>query len=84
MNVVVDRFGRLVLPKTVRNHFGLEAGSELDLEEVAGTIVLRLVDERPSLEMDNGVLVFTGKAVGNIEDVLTQVRNDRLHHLGEF
>lgn len=84
MNVVVDRFGRLVLPKAVRNHFGLTAGSELDLEEVAGTIVLRLIDERPPLEINNGVLVFTGKTVGNIDAVLSDVRNDRLHHLGAF
>ncbi len=81
MNIAVDKFGRVVLPKIIRNHFGLRAGSELELEETEGTIVLRVIDERSLLEMDNGVLVFTGKSLGNMEDVLFQVREERLQDL---
>lgn len=84
MNVSIDKFGRLVLPKIVRNHLGLEAGSELELEEIEGKIMLKVIEEHVLLKEEEGVLVFTGKAIGNIDETLSQVREERLQHLSGF
>jgi AbrB family looped-hinge helix DNA binding protein len=81
MNVSIDKFGRLVLPKTVRGHFGLVAGSELTLEECEDKIILRLIDERTTLHLDDGILVFNGKLNGNIEQIFTEFREERFNHL---
>ena len=80
MNVSVDKFGRVVLPKVIRNHFGLGAGSELDIVECEGMILLKVIDERPPLALQDGVLVFTGKAVGNIEHAIAHDREERLQN----
>ena len=80
MQVAVDKFGRVVLPKLIRNRFGLEAGSELDIVENAGMIILKIIDERPPLEIHDGLLVFTGKAHGNLEDAISRDRGDRLQN----
>jgi AbrB family looped-hinge helix DNA binding protein len=84
MNVSIDKFGRLVLPKIVRNHLGLEAGSELELEEIEGKIMLKVIEGHILLKEEEGVLVFTGKAIGNIDETLLQVREERLQHLSGF
>ena len=86
MNVIVDKFGRLVLPKVIRDNLGLEAGSELKIEEAAEKIILTVVhhDSHP-LQMEEGVLVFTGRAIGNIEEAITRVRDERINTLkGSF
>lgn len=41
MKVTIDAAGRLVIPKQVRARLGLEAGSELELDEVGDHVELR-------------------------------------------
>lgn len=83
MNVAVDKFGRLVLPKAVRHHLGVSAGSELALEEMEGKIVLTVIDGFSTLKKENGILVYTGKIIEkkSIDDTLLQVREERLQQL---
>ena len=56
MRVAMDRAGRIVLPKRVRDGLGLEPGVELELHEEDGRIVL----EPPAVPMR---LVRRGKGV---------------------
>lgn len=46
MQVKVDKFGRMVLPKEIRDDFDLVPGSVLDVEETPDAIVLRPVVEK--------------------------------------
>lgn len=41
MKVTIDAAGRLVIPKQVRARLGLEAGAELELDEVGDHVELR-------------------------------------------
>ena len=59
MMVILDKFGRIVIPKAVRRRLGLEAGTELSLEADDGEIVLRPVVETPPLVEKDGILVST-------------------------
>lgn len=59
MNVILDKFGRIVIPKTVRRRLGLEAGTELSLDTDDGQIVLRPIAQRPPLVEKDGILVST-------------------------
>ena len=41
MQLTLDRFGRMVLPKSIRDDFGLRPGDVLEAEEQKDAIVLR-------------------------------------------
>ena len=61
MTVRIDKAGRIVLPKPVRERFHLREGSELELEERSDGLTLRPVERRPSMIRKNGIWVHLGK-----------------------
>jgi AbrB family looped-hinge helix DNA binding protein len=77
MEATLDRFGRIVIPKKIREDFHLQVGSSIRIEEGEGEIVLKPVEGEPSLVKKDGVLVFTGKAVGNVETAIEEHRQQR-------
>lgn len=79
MQVSVDKFGRVLIPKVIRDHMGLYPGSLLNVEETGrDALVFKTVHESSALEQEGSVLVFTGKALGNIESALESMREDIL------
>ena len=77
MEATLDRFGRIVIPKKIREDFHLQVGSSIRIEEGEGEIVLKPVEGEPSLAKKDGVLVFSGKAVGNVETAIEEHRQER-------
>ena len=74
---IVDRFGRIVIPKKIREDFNLEAGTQIRFEESELGIVLKPVRGEPNLLWKDGVLVFSGSAVGDLDGILIKHREDR-------
>lgn len=64
--------GQLVLPKAVRDQFGLVAGSEVDVESVGETIVLKprpkVARKKYTLDEVAGFLKYDGPQV-TLEDM---------------
>lgn len=81
MQLAIDKFGRMVLPKSIRDDLGLEPGDKLDASEQDGAILLRPVREQDALRDKEGVLVFAGKATGNVADVVGKQRQERLERV---
>ncbi len=81
METTIDRFGRVVIPKRVREGLGLEAGESLVIEEQNEGILLRPAREAAALKRKGRVLVFTGQATGEPGDLLRRARDERLHRL---
>lgn len=81
METIVDKFGRVVIPKRVRNHLGLEPGSILEVEEHDDEVILKVVRTESPIKVEEGIAVFTGKAVGNLESALQTYRDERLKDL---
>lgn len=77
MEATVDRFGRIVIPKRVREDLGLYAGSVLEIEEREDRIVLRVRRDEADLVREDGVLVYTGEAVGGLEQAVAAHRRGR-------
>ncbi|HUP43328.1 MAG TPA: AbrB/MazE/SpoVT family DNA-binding domain-containing protein [Thermoanaerobaculia bacterium] len=77
MEATLDRFGRIVIPKRVRDDLGLFAGSILLIEEREDRIVLRVQREETDLVREDGVLVYTGEAVGDLEQAVAAHRRGR-------
>ena len=61
MPLKVDKAGRIVLPKRVRQRLRLEPGSQLRLEERADGILLRPVEQRVPLTQREGLLIHCGE-----------------------
>jgi AbrB family looped-hinge helix DNA binding protein len=79
MELIVDKLGRLVIPKDVRDHYQLGPGSVVRLEEIPGGIVLIPVSDHGTLEQRDGLLVHTGVPDGDleVERILKAVQAER-------
>ena len=77
MKTAVDRFGRIVIPKLLRDRHGLEAGSEIEIEDSGETLTLRIVSPQPGLVEKEGIMVFRGSATGDIESAVRSHRDKR-------
>jgi AbrB family looped-hinge helix DNA binding protein len=82
MDVTVDEYGRIVIPKSIRDRLGLEAGSSLKLdvdasEEERESITLRPEGQEPPLRREGDLLVHTGRLTDENFDVVEQLRAQR-------
>ena len=78
METSVDRFGRIVIPKKIREDFNLKAGSRLRIEEGEQEIILKPVQEESGLYVKEGVLVFTGTPLEDLGDAVGRHREERM------
>jgi AbrB family looped-hinge helix DNA binding protein len=76
----IDKSGRIVVPKLLREHLGLKPGSELEVLEQAGSVLLRPVEQRPSMIKIDGLWVHQGVAQpgANWDRVVEDVREERI------
>jgi AbrB family looped-hinge helix DNA binding protein len=82
METTLDKFGRIVIPKRVRDDLGLKPGAVLQIEQADQRILVELVNEGPRVVVKNGVLVFSGTATGDIVGAIQVNRQERLSEVG--
>jgi AbrB family looped-hinge helix DNA binding protein len=78
--LTLDRAGRIVIPKTLRDELRLEAGYALDLVCEGEEITLRPVRGTSPLTKERGVWVFrTGQPLSaqTSDDVVRRMRDER-------
>jgi AbrB family looped-hinge helix DNA binding protein len=76
----MDRAGRVVLPKPIRNQLQLEAGESLEIESFDDHIVLRPIRQRATMRKEMGVWVFDiGESVtaSEVRETIEGVRDQR-------
>ncbi len=83
MEATIDKFGRIVIPKEIRDLFGLKPGSTLNVNTSREEITLKPVSEEPPLSRKKGVLTITAAIQENrdIVSVIEDNRNDRIQQL---
>jgi AbrB family looped-hinge helix DNA binding protein len=83
MHVKIDKAGRIVLPKPVRDRFRLRQGSDLEVEERPEGVLLKPVNQRPSMIKENGFLVHLGELPRGLDwDELVDVaREERIKEI---
>jgi AbrB family looped-hinge helix DNA binding protein len=79
MKTTLDRFGRVVVPKDIRDRLGLRPGVEIEIDEKENEVILKLVDHEPSLMVKEGLLVYSGKATVDLRGAVRAHRDERLH-----
>jgi AbrB family looped-hinge helix DNA binding protein len=61
MTLKLDKAGRIVLPKPIRDRLGLHAGMNLEVTESPDGLLIRPAERRPNLVREGVLLVHTGK-----------------------
>jgi AbrB family looped-hinge helix DNA binding protein len=83
MTLRIDRAGRIVVPKPVRDRLGLRAGMELEMSEGPQGLLIRPAERRPRLVRKGKLLIHTGKFPPRYD--LTQAadadREDRIREI---
>jgi AbrB family looped-hinge helix DNA binding protein len=78
--LTLDKAGRLVLPKAVRDQLRLQPGDSLEMESEGEVINLRPVRGTGQLRKEHGVWVFHGEqplTASATDDMLQSVREER-------
>ena len=78
METRLDKFGRVVLPKDIRDHLDLKPGQILKVERADEEVILKPVEKELPLRVKDGVLVFSGAATGDIAKAVKEHREGRL------
>ena len=83
MNVTIDKAGRIVIPKQVRQRLGLRPNSELELRDHPDGVLLAPMESGPSLVRIKGLLVHRGRAEegADLNRVLESVREERIQRI---
>lgn len=83
MKIKIDKAGRIVLPKPVRERFHLRAGTELDLEDRPEGLSLKPVERGPSMVLEKGIWVHLGQLPRGLDwdKLIDEAREERIKHL---
>lgn len=86
-HLTIDKAGRVVIPKQLRERLHLEPGDALEVEAAGEQITLRPVRGTAPLRKEHGVWVFHGGqslSASATEAMLREIREERdLSNLGE-
>jgi AbrB family looped-hinge helix DNA binding protein len=78
--LTVDKAGRVVLPKPVRDELQLTAGDSLELESSGDRIVLRPVRGAAQMRKRDGIWVFRTSepiSAADVDEAIRQLRQER-------
>jgi AbrB family looped-hinge helix DNA binding protein len=78
METKLDKFGRVVLPKDIRDNLNLKPGQVLKIEKSHDEVILKPLRRESPLHVKNGVLIFSGTVTGDIMEAVRLHREERL------
>ena len=82
--LTLDKAGRVVLPKPLRDRLQLAPGDTLHVETEGERITLRPVRQNVMLKKELGVWVYQGESTDtSITDLLDRERENRNHEVTE-
>src|ERR1035437_3871545 len=80
MELRIDKAGRIVVPKPLRERLGFKPDTELEAIEQPEGVLLKRVEQRPSMVKVDGLWVHQGSAEpgANWARILEDVREERI------
>ena len=81
METTIDKFGRVVIPKRLREDLDLHPGIVLRIKQDERKISIEPVQDEPTFVVKKGVLVYQGAATGNIERAIHNHRHERINKI---
>jgi AbrB family looped-hinge helix DNA binding protein len=83
METSLDKFGRVIIPKEVRDNLHLRPGEHLSVEVYNDGIYLKQIEEESQIVSEEGLLVLDGSLPYNFEpdDFVAKSRRKRFSEL---
>ena len=80
MEVRIDRAGRIVVPKTLRERLGFRPDTPLEAIEQPGGVFLKRTEARPSMVKRDGLWLHQGVAERGArwDQILEDIREERI------
>jgi AbrB family looped-hinge helix DNA binding protein len=80
MELRIDKSGRIVVPKALRERFGFKPDSDLEAVELPDGVLLKKTHEQPSMIKVNGLWVHQGvpQPGADWDHILDKVREERI------
>jgi len=79
----IDKFGRIVIPKKIRNNFGLKNNSEVLIEAVKDGIIVHPEASVPIVMDKDGIIVVCSEPTEAFTDFLKKDREDRIKKIAK-
>jgi len=76
MTLKIDKAGRVILPKPVRDRLGLRAGIDIEVEETPEGLVLKPVHHRSAVIREGKFLVHDGEIPPGY-DIVMAIEDER-------
>ena len=83
MKTTLDQTGRIELPLSVQAQLGVKAGDEVLLENHGGQWVIKAARDQSGLCWRGNVFVHEGVCPQPVDQVLSQIREERIEDLSE-
>jgi AbrB family looped-hinge helix DNA binding protein len=83
MEIRIDKAGRIVVPKPLRDRLGFRPHTELVAIEQADGVLLKRMEQRPSMVKVDGLWVHQGSAEpgANWERIVDDLREERIESI---
>lgn len=80
MELKIDKAGRIVVPKPLRERLGFRPGAELEAIEQPGGVLLKPIEQLPSMTKADGLWVHQGVAErgASWDRAIESVREERI------
>ena len=86
MELKIDKFGRVVLPKKLREHLGVGVSLLVEVKETPEGVLLKPVRRESGLMVKDGILMLRGGGDDshvNWETLVQDEREARIRHIWE-
>lgn len=70
MLATLDKFGRVLIPKKLREHLGIMPATSINIIEDGKRIIIEPITEEESIVEKDGLLIFTGKIQSDLDQEL--------------
>lgn len=80
--LTVDRAGRIVLPKQLRDQFNLHPGSQLEIALGPNHVELKPAETAMMARRKNKLWIHHGRAQTSLDHAVTNLREERLRAVG--
>ena len=83
--VTIDKAGRVIVPKKVRERLGLSGGDKLRMDVVGGKIEIERVEPESALIVaEDGLPMIQGAQKVDVVEVLRQQREERVDRIVDY
>ncbi|MFW5747843.1 MAG: AbrB/MazE/SpoVT family DNA-binding domain-containing protein, partial [bacterium] len=83
MKITIDKAGRIVIPKRVRERYNMHPGVPLELENGPEGVILKVISQQPSLVKKEGILIHHGSDTVDF-DMAEAVNRERRSRNGDI